>query len=383
MVLTTILKCSICIFIFSVQFKSYSTALCRTTNDHKNHTCEGFRFREIVLSRSTRLQLLRTRIFNCKETDVKEGALVFPNLENLTVSCGSIQNLDEKAFLNFNNLQELDLSYNQLSKISNQVFRPLGNLRTLNLTGNSFEDLPQTIFDGLNGLKELFLSHNKINNFHVKVFDAIRAVEKVSLDNNLINFLPGRLLTKLRKLQYLDLSNNYIENVGEVFVLAYNLQYLNLSHNVIEDLPLRLFQTTRLEILDLSNNKLSIIYEDALPFKTLKKLYLQNNQISLFDVGGMNMEYMPLRLLNIENNRLVFLENDFIKTASSLTELYIFKNPWDCTCFQEIEKIHDELIVQPEDTDGPVCVYGLSNDCNINKSNLTAYYRAFVKQLEL
>ncbi|KAF2879136.1 hypothetical protein ILUMI_27043 [Ignelater luminosus] len=382
------LLCILVVFIFiTTNFIPSLAGLCRLSKGHQNYTCNGFRFREMTAGgKSNRQRIKRADISDCKEFNVGEEPLRFPNLEVLILSC-DIETIHVNGFKNLNRLKELDLGNNSISSLPDGLFQSLGELKKLNLSRNNFEELPRNIFNGLGNLKQLYISDNPISKFDIKALDAVKKLEELSMSNNRLQVVPARLFSKLTKLKSLDLSYNSIEDLGNLFLFTYDLENLNLSHNALTDLSKQNFQSSNLRILDLSSNKLLVILEESFNLNKLEELYLQNNKISSFEVRGIGQNRIPLRHLDLRNNRLVYIEDNLIKVAKYLEILKIEGNPWDCNCYDKIVAASEDISLEISEVyaDGelPLCVTGPSsgNECNVDKNNLDYYYNAFEAQL--
>lgn len=117
-----------------------------------------------------------------------------------------------------------------------------------------------------------------------------------------------------------------------------------------------------------------------LKWNELKELYIQNNQISEFDVKGIGLNHIPLKLLDLRHNRLVFIEEDFIKLATNLDIFKAEDNPWDCNCLERMELLRGNLLLEFSSVyingEEPFCVLpsvSNPNACEIYKSDLFYY----------
>ncbi|KAF2879134.1 hypothetical protein ILUMI_27041 [Ignelater luminosus] len=129
------------------------------------------------------------------------------------------------------------------------------------------------------------------------------------------------------------------------------------------------------------------------PAKNLEEMYLDNNQISViptrnnqltvYEVRAMGFNRIPLSVLDLRHNKLVFLHEDFIKVAKNLLTFKVEGNLWDCDCYDRIVLLRGDLSVDLSSRyvngEEPVCIAGISNSdnpCNIDQSNLSYYYKA-------
>ncbi|KAF2879135.1 hypothetical protein ILUMI_27042 [Ignelater luminosus] len=358
---------------------------CKPSKDHKNYTCGGWSFYgfKYYISKTNVQHLVRMTILDCKEINLPEDTIEYTGIKYLTISSCDIETINENAFRNLNNLQELDLGNNSISKINESIFKWSEELKKLNLSNNNIEELSRNTFEGLHNLKQLYLSKNAISKFDIKTLDPAKNLEEMYLDNNQITVIPSRVFSKLTDLRVADLSHNYIASVDNLFSSTFKLTFLNLSHNALVELPEQAFQFINLEILDVSFNKLNVLYEQSLNLGTLKEFYLQNNQLTGLEVRAMGFNRIPLSVLDLRHNKLVFLHEDFIKVAKNLLTFKVEGNLWDCDCYDRIVLLRGDLSVDLSSPyvngEEPVCIAGISNSdnpCNIDQSNLSYYYKA-------
>ncbi|KAF2879133.1 hypothetical protein ILUMI_27040 [Ignelater luminosus] len=359
---------------------------CRASNDRKNYTCVGWNFYGFKYHITTTIlqHLVRMIILDCKETNLPEDTIEYTFIKYLTISSCDVETIHENAFRNLNNLEELDLGNNSISILPDRVFKRSGELKKLNLSNNNIEELSRNTFEGLSNLKLLYLSKNTISRFHIKTLDPTNSLEEIYLDNNQITAIPSRVFSPLTDLRAADFSYNNIRSVDNLFSTTFRLTFLNLSHNALVELPEKDFQFTNLKILDLSFNKLTVLYEQSFKLYTLRELYLQNNEITMFEVKGTDFNQIPLSVLDLRHNKLVFLDENFVKIAEDLVTFKMEGNPWDCNCFERIILLRGDLPVDFSlpyiSGKKPICVAAISNSgnpCNIDKSKLSYYYKVY------
>jgi hypothetical protein len=146
-------------------------------------------------------------------------------------------------------------------------------------------------------------------------------------------------------LSILDLSGNPIEKIPDTLAESHNLTTLYLNdtgfvnmtkENGFPDLP-------SLKILYISRMlSLERIEREALSGLTsLEELHVSDNikltHIDAFALGKINEHnggtVWPLvKKLDLANNKLAYLDGDFLARWDALTELDITANPWTCEC---------------------------------------------------
>lgn len=249
---------------------------------------------------------------------------VFPNtfenrnLKQLTLRNDIIEDIMPQAFENLPKLQILDLSFNNLEVIRKGVFINL-TISTLKLSNNHVRSIEDNALQNLQKLKKLLLDSNQLRAiFILQILDHPETLEVLCLYNNSLA----------------NISNDMLKGLS-------NLQTLNLSFNHITIIEQHSFQQTPdLQTLLLSNNNIKEIDGSAFPsdgHRHIKKLYLNNNE-------------------------LMFLSSEFFFRLSALKKIALVGNPWQCDCFDIIEKFlrenNIEEACQQEYVNGslPICV---------------------------
>ncbi|XP_018105375.1 SLIT and NTRK-like protein 6 [Xenopus laevis] len=157
---------------------------------------------------------------------------------------------------------------------------------------------------------------------------------KLILAGNLINVLHKGDFTDYASLEMLHLGNNHIEMVEEEsFYSLTKLQKLYLNGNRLRHLnPDMLIGLTNLEYLYLEFNFIKEILPGTFSsMSKLKILYLNNNLIQ--SLPDHIFSGVPLTSLNLKSNQFVtFPVTNVLEDVSSLLQIELQDNPWDCTC---------------------------------------------------
>ncbi|XP_076302372.1 CD180 antigen-like [Lasioglossum baleicum] len=299
-----------------------------------------------------------------KLTTFKGNKLVhvkpFPKTEirKLILQKNQITKIDPAAFKQIINLTELDLSYNQLTgenlqphvfegKFSPYAYEPLEKLLVLNLAHNVLHSLHQDVFEHMASLKVLNLSGNLFSKIDTRTSIAI---------------------STLSQLEELDLSYCGLKTLPSQFYTTRLLKKLNLSGNQFTTVPAAaLEEATSLEILYMDENPIQIInHAHSFPtLPTLKELslccmpYLTIVGSGSFS-GLTSLEYLriencpklesiddfalasqansespewpPLKKLDLSDNALRYLPQQFVARWDWLEELNLMNNKWSCDC---------------------------------------------------
>nr|ALO75529.1 toll-like receptor 3 [Squaliobarbus curriculus] len=297
-------------------------------------------------------------------------------LEHLCMANTAFREITEHIFSGLLHLKTLDLSWSStgLKTVTNKTFASLQEsplLETLNLTAMGINKLGPRAFSSLGNLTTLLLGRNFINQqlrgdefeglTSIKEIDMSINQQSVSLTNTSFIHVPtlrtlklGRALKgtldiepspfrPLVNLTVLDLSNNNIANINAGMLRGlYHLKVLKMQHNNLA----RLWKTanpggpvfflkdaTKLTVLYLDYNGLDEIPLDALRgFSELHELSLRGNLLDQLHASVFD-DLHSLKYLHLQKNLITSVQRaTFGVPLSNLTELYMDRNPFDCTC---------------------------------------------------
>lgn len=201
------------------------------------------------------------------------------------------------------NLQISDLGLNVncqekkiecISDLSPKPFNP----KKMYLTGNYIISVHRSDFLDTTGLDLLHLGNNRISIIHSKAFTELHYLRRLYLNGNLLERLSDDMFSGLGRLQFLYLEYNVIKEIGAgTFEHVPNLQLLFLNNNLLKTLPLGVFRGSN-----------------------LARLNLRNNHFRNIPVDGV------------------------LEDLTSLVQIDLFENPWDCSCsVAEMKKWLEEL----------------------------------------
>lgn len=157
---------------------------------------------------------------------------------------------------------------------------------------------------------ELFLRGNKIHTIRKSHFVDYRKLNLLDLGNNNIATMENNTFKNLLELVWLYMDNNYLDILSrEKFNGLQNLEYLNMEFNVIQLITPGTFNAMpKLRVLILNNNLLRSLPVDVFAGVSLSKLSIHNNYFLYLPVAGV------------------------LDQLTSITQIDLHDNPWDCKC---------------------------------------------------
>ncbi|XP_009087569.2 transforming growth factor beta activator LRRC33 [Serinus canaria] len=284
--------------------------------------------------------------------------LLYPQLWHLSLTRNRLELIEPGAFLSSQGLEVLSLTDNLLFtnySLTAAALSALPALRMLDLAGNQLrEDMVSVLVSNLSSLESLSVARNIIMRLDSSIFTNLTELLELNLEKNYI-FEIDNAFEGLQRLQRLNLAYNYLPClVG--FDLT-QLRVLNLSNNVIEwFLTMEIDDLFELEVLDLSHNRL--LFFPVLPQQSkLHSLLLQDNRMSFYQrlpngtsLANVTMQFLiidgnstnittvrlwdelchsnlsSLRLLDMSQNEVWGLPDDFLAQTPSLTHLKLNQN---------------------------------------------------------
>ncbi|NWV42116.1 NRROS regulator, partial [Grantiella picta] len=284
--------------------------------------------------------------------------LLYPQLWRLSLTKNRLELIEPRAFLSSQGLQVLSLTDNLLFtnySLTAAALSALPALRTLDLAGNQLtEDMVSVLVSNLSTLESLSVARNVIMRLDSYVFTNLTKLLELNLEKNYI-FEIDKAFEGLQRLQRLNIAYNYLPClVG--FDLT-QLRVLNASNNNIEwFLTPESDDLFELEVLDLSHNRL--LFFPVLPQQSkLHSLLLQDNRMSFYQrlpngtsLANVTVQFLiingnstnittvrlwdelcysnlsSLRLLDLSQNQVWGLPDDFLAQMPSLTQLKLNQN---------------------------------------------------------
>lgn len=158
--------------------------------------------------------------------------------------------------------------------------------------------------------KKMYLTENYITVVRRTDFLEATGLDLLHLGNNRISMIQDRAFGDLSNLRRLYLNGNRIERLSpELFYGLQSLQYLFLQYNLIREIQSGTFDPVpNLQLLFLNNNQLQTMPSGVFSGLTLLRLNLRSNSFASLPVSGV------------------------LDQLTSLIQIDLHDNPWDCTC---------------------------------------------------
>ncbi|XP_078679051.1 leucine-rich repeat and fibronectin type III domain-containing protein 1-like protein [Branchiostoma floridae x Branchiostoma belcheri] len=191
------------------------------------------------------------------------------------------------------------------------------------------QDLPRTI-------TELDLGGNRITTLSQSDFSRYTRLRTLRLDDNLISTINSRTFSPLTNLNNLDLSRNRLTSLrSNMFTGQGNLNELYLNNNQIDDIQVGTFDSTpQVSWSDLyypfQGNHTFVLGDRffRVPLSFLYTLNLSDNNITTFPLARLQR----LSHLYLGNNQMKILPSTAYEKLSSISDVNIANNPWQCDC---------------------------------------------------
>ncbi|XP_025934352.1 negative regulator of reactive oxygen species [Apteryx rowi] len=286
------------------------------------------------------------------------SVLAYQKLRHLSLSKNRLELIEPGAFLGSQGLRVLSLADNLLFtnySVTAAALSALPALRKLDLAGNRLtEDMVSVLLWNLSSLESLSVARNIIMRLDSSTFTNLIQLLELNLEKNYI-FEIDQAFEGLQRLQRLNMAYNYIPCIAE-FDLT-QLRVLNVSNNAIEwFLALESDDLFELEVLDLSHNQL--LFFPVLPRQSkLHSLLLKDNEMSFYQhlanatsLANVTVQFLlidgnstnvttvslwdeichsnlsSLRLLDMSQNQVWYLPEEFLAKMPSLTRLKLNQN---------------------------------------------------------
>ncbi len=285
-------------------------------------------------------------------------------------------------FKNFNSLTSINLENNKLKILLSYTFSHLNYLTFINLDNNQIEEIQTFSFFNLPSIKTITLQNNNIKMIFGEAFFMINIFNHVNVfANYLLNVTFENTFKNINQMHLsyktligssldlnmisLDLSECKIETLHTNTIRG-KFIYLNLENNLISKFENKSFgQLDFLKEINLAKNLIKqLSFSEAFEFslKSLEKLIFKNNKIDFIDSFRFFSKFPNLLVLDVSNNRLRSLGENYLLELKSLKFLYLSNNQIlniDEGVFRQLNSlIHLDLSKN--------LIYTLENSCNIS-----------------
>ena len=338
-------------------------------NMSKNDLSE---FDPMALCNHKDLQWLDVSGNHLESVDAQSGSLcVFENLEGLYLADNHIPTLPSLVWAP--NVKVLDLSSNMIKlNSSNRNWQNVLHLQALRLNNNPLRELHADCFLHLTELQALNLANCLITHVHEGAFRGLNRLQALRISHNEIIQPEGSLLP-MESLAILEIQHNRISDLLNLQIPK-SVRELNLSYNKITTLTLSAFASCTgltslmlagnnismidmvngrtfppsLHTLNLSENRLAGLGQDFLVYP-LESLSISHNQLRWFDADLLFM----VNILDLSWNKVTDLSN-WTSLPDNMLELRLSGNPWPCDCasgprLQQFILEHSDIIADMQD----------------------------------
>lgn len=289
---------------------------------------------------------------------IADDAFKGSKIRELYLQDCDVWNLSEKSFRGIeSSLQTLDLSYNNLTEIPENIFDRIDSLKWLSLGHNKLILDPKKSFNGftttlhyLNMLgeymgiipMEALKDMRNVRTFAFSTFPGYYlsnedflgfgpAVEKLYLMNNEITSVHALAFEYVPGLKVLDLSQNAINSFdNRAFANVGGLEELRVNAGLtLTRLPPQpMHFLANLKILDMSNNRLTFLQNDCFrKMRHLKLLNLQDNKLEKLSRHMFRGEYTPeLESVHLSFNSIEEIDSQTFHDIRTLKYIYLDDN---------------------------------------------------------
>ena len=206
------------------------------------------------------------------------------------------------------------------------------------LDGNAFNSFQHSMFihGKFESLKKLFLNDNNIQD--IQWFSNDEFTDRTQIIIKHFQYVNQTSFSLLPQLTLLNLEGNQIARIrNNTFVSLDNLQELYMSRNRLTNIYVEnnaFDGLNELKLLMLEDNNLNSVPPAVYSLKSLENFSMKGNKLN-FILANDFTELTKLKMVNLDNNRIIFVENGAF--PSSLQELNMAQNKFD---FVDVEIFH-------------------------------------------
>ena len=272
---------------------------------------------------------------NCSLTAVVQGLPY--SINDLRLSENSITKVTAKDFRKTRKIRLLVLNSNQIDMIEDNAFSRMTHLYDLYISNNAITKLPSKLPRTMHGI---YANTNNLTHIALEPIQGIFSLEYLYMRNNQIRDIEHEALWSLGNLRSLDISGNEIFDLKSMtFRGNKHLQRLDMSRNPVLQLDIDSFLgLDNLHIFQMSSvgSMYDTLHVNPMMFKNFKKLLfldlsnssqvahrLANNPHSLDHMSS-------VQDLNLMEDNLLGLPEDFPRHFANLRLIKLIGNPWHC-----------------------------------------------------
>ncbi|XP_044001599.1 leucine-rich repeat-containing G-protein coupled receptor 5-like [Aphidius gifuensis] len=227
------------------------------------------------------------------------------NIVYLRYTIGKVKNLRPLVFSCLDKLENLDISNGSLEIIENGAFNGLEKLKSLTLSSNKLTHIGRNIFEKLINLNSLILRNNKINNIDDQTFDK-QTLSSLDLSYNELKFINKYTFYGIEcKHVYVGNNDKLIENF-----IAWNVDESKIQTDCIVQGIIQI--CTKLNSL----SSVDVIIHDFSPDFPLPSSKLELSGISsigrnAFNNSNINAHFKVLEIHYTENHEFIIYPESF------------------------------------------------------------------------
>ena len=248
-------------------------------------------------------------------------------IQHINMDYSKLSNIEGDAFESLAKLEGLSLRYSTLQGVDFRMVAGVNNVKRLWLDGNMLTKLQHgTLIHGqFSQLEELHLSNNQIDN--MKWFSDDEFRDRMGMVHTSLDKLEPTGFYHLPHLKILNLQSNRVHTIEDgTFLGLSSLEQLILTNNVLDDLSVSdgaFAGLTSLWELKLDDNTLKSVPKGVYTLNKIRTLGMGSNKLTYLSKGDF-ATLENLQQLNLENNRILIIEDDTFPTK--LRKLYLGNN---------------------------------------------------------
>ncbi|KAF7285589.1 hypothetical protein GWI33_010498 [Rhynchophorus ferrugineus] len=190
-----------------------------------------------------------------------------------------IETITPGLFLDVPNLVNVQIAYGNLQEIPRGAFSNLPAMEMLRIHNNKIDIIEDLSFANLRFLKRIHVDFNQLEYWNREWFTNSTNVEILDFQVNKIRTLPRRAFEKLPKLRQIYFDDNDISVIhADAFKGIRKLEYLGLRYNQLKEINENIFPNNlKIRTLLLDRNNLNFLANEVLKKISAEDVTLDNN----------------------------------------------------------------------------------------------------------